>query len=65
MFPGTTTEDMESYITPTLKRNPGKIAKEIIRVAIQAKKTVNTVAVSSILARGNSDPLERKRVQVK
>ena len=54
-FPGATTEDMESYIIPTLRRNPdiliihcgtndlrkedpGKIAKEITRVAIQAKR---------------------------
>ena len=80
-FPGGTTEDMESYIIPTLKRNPDvliihcgtndlrkedpeKIAKKITRVALQAKKTVNKVAVSSILARGDSDLLERKRVQV-
>ena len=80
-FPGATTEDMESYIIPTLKRNPdvliihcgtndlrkedpGKIATKITRVALQAKKTVQKVAVSSILARGDSDHLERKRVQV-
>ena len=66
---------MESYIKPTLKRNPdvliihcgtndlwkedpGKVATKIPRVAIQAKKTVRKVAVSSILARGDSDFLE-------
>ena len=80
-FPGATTEDMESYIIQTLKRNPdvliihcgtndlrkedlGKIATKITKVALQAKKTVQKVAVSSILARGDSDHLERKRVQV-
>ena len=72
---------MESYIIPTLKRNPdvviihcgtndlgkedpGKIATKITRVAIQGKKTVCKVAVSSLLAGGDSDLLERKRVQV-
>ena len=72
---------MESYIIPTLKRNPdvliihcgtndlrkenpGKIATKITRVALEAKKTVQKVAVSSILARGDSDHLERKRVKV-
>ena len=80
-FPGATTEDMESYVIPTLKRNPdvliihcgtndlrkedpGKIATKITRIAIQAKKSVRKVAVSSILPRGDSDPLERKRVQI-
>ena len=77
-FPGATTEDTESYIIPTLNRNPdvliihcgtndlrkedpGKIATKITRVALQATRKV---AVSSILARGDSDLLERKRVQV-
>ncbi len=80
-FPGATTNDMESYIVPTLNREPDYliihcgtndlrkdepdvIAKKITKLAINSKKTVRNVAVSSILARGDSDLMEGKRLQV-
>ena len=80
-FPGATTDDMESYIIPTLRREPDYlikhcgtndlrrdepevIAKKITKLAINSKKTIRNVAVSSILARGDSDLMEGKRLQV-
>ena len=80
-FPGATTDDMESYIIPTLKREPDYliihcgtndlrrdepevIAKKITKLAVNSKKTIRNVAVSSILARGDSDLMEGKRLQV-
>ena len=80
-FPGATTDDMESYIVPTLKREPDAliihcgtndlrkddpetIAKKITEIAVKAKRTVQNVAVSSILARGDSDLMEGKRLLV-
>ena len=46
------------------KEDPMKIATSLTKLAIHAKKTVRNVAVSSILARGDSDLLEEKRVKV-
>ncbi len=46
------------------KDKPEKVAANIVRIAIQAKKTIRKVAVSTILARGDSDFFERKRVEV-
>ena len=80
-FPGATTDDMESYIVPTLKKapdvsiihcgtndlrkeDPETIARKITEIALKSKRTVKHVAVSSILARGDSDFLEGKRLQV-
>ena len=80
-FPGATTDDMESYIIRTLKREPDYliihcgtndlrrdepevIVKKITKLAINSKKTIRNVAVSSILARGDSDLMEGKRLQV-
>ena len=80
-FPGATTDDMESYIIPTLKREPDYliihcgtndlrrdepevIAKKITKLAVNSKKMIRNVAVSSILARGDSDLMEGKRLQV-
>ncbi len=80
-FPGATTDDMESYIVPTLKREPDAliihcgtndlrkddpetIAKKITEIAVKSKRIVQNVAVSSILARGDSDLMEGKRLQV-
>ena len=80
-FPGATTDDMESYIIPTLKRepdyliihcgtndlrrdDPDVIAKKITKLAVNSKKTIRNVAVSSILARADSDLMEGKRLQV-
>ena len=72
---------MESYIVPTLKREPDAliihcgtndlrkddpetIAKKITDIALKSKRTFKNVAVSSILARGDSDLMEWKRLQV-
>ena len=46
------------------KDEPEKVAANIARIAIQAKETIRKVAVSSILARDDSDFFERKRVEV-
>ena len=43
---------------------PEETAKKIVNVALEASRTVRSVAVSSILARGDSDLMESKRVQV-
>ena len=43
---------------------PEEIANKIINVAVKAKKSVQRVAISSILPRGDSDLMESKRVQV-
>ena len=43
---------------------PEETAKKIVNVALAASRTVRSVAVSSILARGDSDLMESKRVQV-
>ena len=42
----------------------GVIAKKITKIAINSKKTVRNVAVSSILARRDSDSMEGKGLQV-
>ena len=81
IFPCATTDDMDSYIVPTLKRQPDAliihcvtndlrkddpetIAKKITDIAVESKKMVKHIAVSSILARGDSDLMEGKRLQV-
>ena len=43
---------------------PEEIANKIINVAVKAKKSVQRVAISSILPSGDSDLMESKRVQV-
>ena len=80
-FPGAKTDDMDSYIVPTLKRQPDTliihcgtndlrkddpetIAKKITEMALKSKKMVKHIAVSSILAHGDSDLMEGKRLQV-
>ena len=80
-FPRATTDDMESYIVLTLKREPDAlimhcgtndlrkddpetIAKKITEIALKSKRTVKIIAVSSILARGDSDLMEGKRLHV-
>ena len=80
-FPGATTDDMESYMVPTLKKEPDAliihcgtndlrkddpetIARKITEIGLKSKRTVAHIAVSSILALGNSDLMEGKRLQV-
>eukprot|EP00112_Aurelia_sp_Birch-Aquarium-sp1_P020936 Seg551.3 transcript_id=Seg551.3/GoldUCD/mRNA.D3Y31 product="hypothetical protein" protein_id=Seg551.3/GoldUCD/D3Y31 len=43
---------------------PEEIAKKIVNIAMEASRTVRSDAESSILARGDSDMMELKRVQV-
>ena len=43
---------------------PEETTKKIVNVALAASRKVRSVAVSSILARGDSDLMESKRVQV-
>ena len=81
IFPGATTDDMDSYIVPILKRQPDALiihcgtndlrkddpetnAKKITDIALESKKMVKHIAVSSILARGDPDLMEGKRLQV-
>ena len=78
-FPGATTDDIESYIVPTLKGEPDvliihcgtndfrkddpeTIAKKITDISLKSKRTFKTIAVSSILARGDSNLMEGKRL---
>ena len=80
-FPGATIEEMESYMVPTLNKNPDGLiihcgtnnlrsdkpeetAKKILNVALTASRTVRSVAVSRILARGDSDVMESKRAHI-
>ena len=70
-FPGATTDEMDSCIVPTLKREPdilkihcGTNDFRADFIALKSKSTVKNVAVSGILARGGSDLMEGKRLQV-
>eukprot|EP00794_Sanderia_malayensis_P021157 gene21157-23237_t len=80
-FKGATTEDMKSYITPSIdkqphgmilhfgtnnlkKDNPETIAASILNTAMKARSKISNVAVSCILARGDTDEMDDKRNRV-
>ena len=80
-FKGATVDEMDSYIIPTIKKQPDGlilhcgtnnlrkddpdiIASKVLSLAIEAKRRIPHVAVSSLIARGDSDIMEERRNHV-
>ena len=76
-FKGATVDEMDSYIIPTIKKQPEGlilhcgtnnlrkddpeiIASKILSLAIEAKRRIKHVAVSSLIAGGDSDIMEER-----